>query len=211
MINKGDEFLDLLNDPLIDELVPWYIGDHALLASYSVNIANPGGYPQHLHRDQGIHGPSNHELAYGIQIAYYLTDTTEENGATRVIPGSHLGNVAPRDRLNGEDTIAAAAPAGTALVFDSRLWHGTGANRTKDEVRPVILTYFMRFYLRTIENFYLPLRKDVEDKLSDRHKSLLGFRVAGTAIGGVEGITPGDPYINRKEGRGRMRVPVDSA
>lgn len=47
LLNKGDEFCDLMNHPIIDEIVPWYIGDTPLLWSYSANIARPGGESQH--------------------------------------------------------------------------------------------------------------------------------------------------------------------
>ena len=102
LINKGDEFIDLLNDPLIDELVPWYLGDDAILSSYSANIAKAGGKAQMLHRDQGSQGPPVWHMAYGIQIGYYLVDNTEEIGATRVIPKTHLGVHAP---LNPFSTV----------------------------------------------------------------------------------------------------------
>lgn len=35
LVNKGKEFLDFLNHPLIDALVPWFLGEHALIHSYS--------------------------------------------------------------------------------------------------------------------------------------------------------------------------------
>lgn len=43
LFNKGEEFLDLLNHPLIDEVVPWYLGcDNPLLWSYSVSPSEGG-------------------------------------------------------------------------------------------------------------------------------------------------------------------------
>lgn len=95
IINKGDEFIDLLNHPLIDEVIPWYLGDHSIIYSYTANIARPGNVPMQLHTDQLAITPPTRDMAYGMNIMFYLEDITEENGATRVYPGSHLGNVAP--------------------------------------------------------------------------------------------------------------------
>lgn len=101
----------------------------------------------------------------------------------------------------------AEGPAGTALVFESRLWHATGANRAQSGERPVILLFFMRSFVRPQENAYLTLRKDVEQRLPDRQKAFLGFRTA-PGIGGLEGNTLEGFYVSRREDAvGRLRRP----
>ena len=97
--------------------------------------------------------------------------------------------MAPDDPSSIEGTIAAEGPAGTALLWDSRIWHGTGPNRT-DGLRHVILLYFNRHFMRAQENWALSLRDDVKAGLSDRVKTMLGFRVTNT-LGGVEGPKEG--------------------
>ncbi|KAK6218480.1 hypothetical protein QIS74_06360 [Colletotrichum tabaci] len=178
LINKGDEFIDLLNHPLIDAIVPWFLGDHAHISTLSANIARPGNVPMQLHTDQSSKTPPQRDLALGLNISFYLVNTTDINGATRVYPGSHKGNVAPSDIWTVEGSIPAEGPAGTAVVFDNRLWHTTGPNRASEgEVeRPVILLHFVRSFVRAGENHYLSLRKDVEAKLPDRQKAFFGFR-----------------------------------
>ncbi|KXH69490.1 hypothetical protein CSAL01_07174 [Colletotrichum salicis] len=121
LIKKGGEFLDLLNHPLIDEIVPWFLGEHDLIHSYSANIARPGNVPMQLHTDQVAIQPPVRELACGLNIMWYLEDITEKNGGTRVFPASHLGQIAPDDLFTVDGTVAAEGPSGTALVFDSRL------------------------------------------------------------------------------------------
>lgn len=66
LINKGQEFLDLLEHPLIDEMVPDVLGDHALIHSYSANIARPGNVPMMLHTDQVGIQPPVREIAFGM-------------------------------------------------------------------------------------------------------------------------------------------------
>ncbi|ORY64913.1 uncharacterized protein BCR38DRAFT_431318 [Pseudomassariella vexata] len=207
LINKGDEFLDLLNHPLIDDIVPWFLGDHALIHSYSANIARPGNEPMQLHTDQIAIQPPIRDMAFGLNIMWYLEDVTNRNGGTRVFPSSHLGQVAPDDLFTVDGTVAAEGPSGTALVFESRLWHATGPNREEKGERPVILIFFMRSFIRQQENNFLSLRKDVEARLSDRHKRLLGFCTTG-ALGGIEGEVREGIYVSRKDDCvGRIRAP----
>ncbi|KAI1844422.1 hypothetical protein JX266_009309 [Neoarthrinium moseri] len=205
LVNKGDDFLDLLNHPIIDEMIPWFLGEHAIITTYTANIARPGNVPMQLHTDQVAVQPPIRDLAFGMNIMFYLEDVTEKNGATRVYPGSHIGQIAPPDIFTVDGTAAAAAPAGSALIFESRLWHATGPNREESGERPVILLFFMRSFIRQQENNFLSLRKDVWPKLSDRVKRMLGFYTTG-ALGGVDGEVREGLFVEWKEGVGKMRA-----
>ncbi|KAI0381320.1 hypothetical protein F5Y04DRAFT_288933 [Hypomontagnella monticulosa] len=196
--NKGDEFLDLLNHSLIDAIVPSLLGEHAILNDYSANIARPGNVPTQLHMDQIAIQPSLRNIACGITILWFLADVTEKNGGTRVFPGSHTGNVAPADLFDFDGTVAAEGRAGTALVMDSRLWHATGLNTETSGERPILITIFVRLFIRRRENYFLSLRPEVEAKISNRIKRLLGFYTTG-ALGGVEGEIREGIYVKRVE------------
>lgn len=196
LINKGKEFHDLLEHPLVDEVVPELLGDHALLHSYSANIARPGNVPMMLHTDQVAIQPPLRSLFYGLNIMWFLTDITRENGGTRIFPGSHVGDVAPDDPFNIDGTVAAEGPAGTALVFESRLWYATGPNEMTTGERPVILMFFMRSFIRQQENNFLSIRPEVEATMSDKVRRLLGYCTTG-ALGGVEGEVREGIYVER--------------
>lgn len=186
LINKGQEFLDLLEHPLIDEIVPENLGEHFLVHSYSANIARPGNTPMMLHTDQVGIQPPVRSVFFGLNIMWFLTDVTAENGGTRVFPGSHIGAIAPDDPFNIDGTVAAEGPAGTALVFESRLWHATGPNTMTSGERPVILMFFMRSFIRQQENNFLSIRPEVEATMSDRVRRMFGWCTDG-AFGGIEG------------------------
>ena len=197
LINKGQEFHDLLEHPLIDDVVPDLLGDYFLIHSYSANIARPGNEPMMVHTDQVGIQPPMRDMFYGMNIMWFLTDVTAENGGTRVYPGSHLGNVAPDNPFTIEGSVAAEGPAGTALVFESRLWHATGPNRmTHGEERPVILMFFMRSFIRQQENNFLSIRPEVETSMSDRVRRMLGYITNG-AFGGIEGEVREGNYVQR--------------
>jgi ectoine hydroxylase-related dioxygenase (phytanoyl-CoA dioxygenase family)/putative sterol carrier protein len=189
LANKGQEFIDLLDEPIVDAFVPDLLGDHSIIFSYSANIAGPGGIPQTLHYDQISVQPPIPDVMIGLNIAFFLDDVTEANGGTRIVPCSGERGMAPDDPSSIDGTIAAEGPAGTALLWDSRVWHGTGPNNS-DGLRHVVLLYFNRHFMRAQENWSLSLRDDVKAGLSDRVKTMLGYRVTNT-LGGVEGPREG--------------------
>ncbi|KAK8098361.1 uncharacterized protein PG998_013847 [Apiospora kogelbergensis] len=179
LTNKGDEFLDLLNHPLIDEM---------------------------LHTDQLAIQPPIRTVTFGMNIMWLLNDFTEKNGGTRIYPGSHNGNVAPEDVFDIDGSIAAQAPAGTAMVFESRLWHATGLNTNESGERPAIIMFFMRSYIRLQEQNPLSLRHEVAPKLTDRHKRFMGYCSTGAA-GGLDGEVREGIIAERKDDCvGRVRV-----
>jgi hypothetical protein len=91
--------------------------------------------------------------------------------------------------------VAGVGPAGTAPVFDGRIWHGTGANTTADQRRYGVLTYFCRPWMRPQENYTLSTHPQVVADADPEVLALLGFRVWRT-LGGVQGPwgigTPGE-------------------
>jgi ectoine hydroxylase-related dioxygenase (phytanoyl-CoA dioxygenase family) len=172
--NKGRIFRDLVLDPLVERMMGELLGPKFLLSSLTANIARPGGAPMRLHSDQGYVDFWT-EKPLVANVLFMLDDFTEPNGATRVVPGSHrvreLRSWAP------EETVAAEAPAGSVMVFDGRLAHGTGANRTESEVRRAVLAYHCRPFVRQQENFFLGL--DPAIRRSERPEFLvrLGFEI----------------------------------
>lgn len=205
LINKGQVFIDLLSHAMTRELVGHVLGDQYLLSSYTANIANPGGVAMKLHTDQWwAPAPTRrerHALPIGsmnrqrfdvddagiepsmvapsacCNIMWMLDDFTEENGATRIVPGSHLyGRQPDHERDKDVATIPATSPAGYAMVFDGRLWHGTGANIGNNQ-RKGLLTTFCGPQFRPQENFTVGARPEVLEQASEDLLGLLGFGV----------------------------------
>ncbi|POS75828.1 phytanoyl-CoA dioxygenase, partial [Diaporthe helianthi] len=174
--NKGDEFLDLLNHPLVDAVMPWFLGNAFKIHSMSANIVHRTNTGIYMHRDQMGLTPETIDHAYLLNAIWYLVDVTEERGATRVYPGSHNQNVSPPNFTHKGGSIPATAPAGSVLLLDSRTWHSTGVN-TEGSTRPVILQAFCRFFVQSMENYPSLLDEETKAKLSDRQLGLLGFPV----------------------------------
>lgn len=189
--NKGRVFLDLLRKPLVRTLARHVLGGDYLLSSHSANITGPGGTAQGLHTDQG-YAPRSIELPLAVNFMWCLVDFTDEIGGTRLRPGSHLTTAEPpRDPVPA--TVAGVGPAGSVIVFDGRIWHGTGANTTADQYRYGVLTYFVRPWMRQQENFALSVDPAVVADADDDLLNMLGLRTWRT-LGGVEGPWgPGTP------------------
>ncbi|NMD54515.1 MULTISPECIES: phytanoyl-CoA dioxygenase family protein [Tsukamurella] len=139
----------------------------------------PGNAPQRLHRDLGnwypfvAMGPAGPEVTLNFLIA--LTDFTEENGATRVIPGS---NRWPdfTDYGSPEQTIPAIMNAGDALFISGRTVHSGGANVTESEYRRAVSFAFNPGFLTGEEAYPFLVDREMVKTLPERVQRILGFR-----------------------------------
>jgi len=110
-------------------------------------------------------------------VLIMLNGMSHENGGTMVVPGSHLFGRHPEKEIDTDiKPIAAEGPPGCAIITDGRLWHGTGANKTKIPRIAIIITFCGPQY-RPQENYTFGLKKEVLKKLNNFQKELLGFKV----------------------------------
>lgn len=187
----------LSRDPLFEDLafhamalsyVRAVLGWPALLGNISANVTGPGGGEMVLHADQMFVPEPWCSQPQGLNIAWCLDDFTEANGATRFVPGSHRLNRAPRPEDAQARTVTMEAPAGSIVIFESRLWHKTGHNRTASGTRAGAFAWYTRPIYRTQENWFLSLRPEVRQFASEEALVLLGYR--STGFGLVNGASP---------------------
>ena len=199
LVNKGQPFVDLLQHSNVRNILSSILGDEYILSAHIANIARPGGVAMRVHTDQWWMPPptrpNRHHLPAGsinrthfdideihgaaisppvvVNVLWMLDPFREENGGTRLVPGSHLfGRQPDADAIS----TAATAPAGTALMVDGRTWHGTGANIGGGE-RRAVLTTFCTPQFRPQENYTVGTRAEVLDKADDDLRTLLGFKI----------------------------------
>jgi ectoine hydroxylase-related dioxygenase (phytanoyl-CoA dioxygenase family) len=217
LINKGRVFREVLSIKPVRALIDHILGDHYLLSSFGANIAKPGGVAMDLHTDQwwmpepvrseGSEVPAGsitRNLSNGldtedapliapvtaVNVMWMLNDFTEENGGTRLVPGSHRFGRRPNKKRDAHvSTIAAEAPAGTAVIFDGRIWHGTGANASEGS-RLGLLTTFCGPQFRTQENYTVGIAREVLDEASPDLLALLGLKI-WNGYGRIESPTAG--------------------
>ncbi|KXT04060.1 hypothetical protein AC578_4903 [Pseudocercospora eumusae] len=153
-----------------------HAGDYWLSAASTLNAAGPQP-AQTLHRDTEqsppyvLLGPESTEAVVNFIVA--LTDFTEENGATRIIPGS---NKWPYDqRGKPEQTIPALLKAGDCMFFSGKVVHGMGENRTETE-RQCIQMSTVAGFLTPTEAHPFTIKVETAKKLSRRGQRYIGFR-----------------------------------
>lgn len=135
--NKGDEFLDLLNHPVVDAVMPWFLGPSFTVHAFSANIARPGASGLYMHRDQMGLTPETVDHAYLLNALWYLVDVTGERGATRVYPGSHDKNVAPLTAMNHVVCVPTCCfPSFALLLTASPGWIHPRGRASRDSVSP---------------------------------------------------------------------------
>jgi ectoine hydroxylase-related dioxygenase (phytanoyl-CoA dioxygenase family) len=119
-----------------------------------------------------------------------LTDFTEANGATRLVPGSHLADRSP-DYGAPYETVAAEMPKGSVLVWHGSLWHGGGANTTDDRRVGIAMNYCAG-WIRQQENQQLGIPREVAAGFSPRLRELCGYGVYCGLIGHINKRDPAE-------------------
>jgi ectoine hydroxylase-related dioxygenase (phytanoyl-CoA dioxygenase family) len=147
----------------------------------------PGETPQAIHRDQWAFDffpfPNGYEVQCNTLWAMSAFD--ERNGATRVIPGSHLYD----DRLEFTevDTEPAEMEVGSVLLYTGALYHGGGANRTHETRHGVNITYNLA-WLRQEENQYLSVPREIATELPESLLRLMGYAKGAYALGYIDDL-----------------------
>jgi ectoine hydroxylase-related dioxygenase (phytanoyl-CoA dioxygenase family) len=128
--------------------------------------------------------------AYGVSTFWAIDDTTAENGATEIIPGSHLWDESvPRPERDHQDYLRATMPAGSLMIAKGTLYHRGGANRT-DQPRLIITPQYCPGWARPLENMLLAVSRDKVATMPKRLRELLGYNLHAAFMGYVDGRHP---------------------
>ncbi len=143
LIDKDPIFDICFTHPRVLAAMSHVLNSDFKLSSLNSRASLPGQGLQALHADwSGGIEPGDFQVCNSIWL---LVDFTEENGATRIVPGSHNSGKHPNNALDDPkaphpDEILLTAPAGTVVIFNSHLWHGGTVNRS-DSPRFAMYSY----------------------------------------------------------------------
>ena len=184
--------------PKCRELVmhPLILGTAKMLLAHAASIQlhltqviaiGPGEPAQMIHRDQWAFDFFPFPKDYEVQCntIWAMTDFTEENGATRVIPGSN--HFADKMRFEEKDTIPAEMRKGSVLLYTGSIYHGGGANRSDATRIGINITYNLS-WLRQEENQYLSVPLEIARTLPVDLLKLMGYRRGAYALGYVDDL-----------------------
>ncbi len=184
---KTRAFDDLAVHPLLLGALDHALGPHYQFSAPVALQIGPGETAQILHRDEDIYPLPRPHAPVVLNSMWALCDFSDDNGATRLVPGSHRW---PEDRRPREhEAVPAAMPAGSVLVYLGGLWHGGGANTT-DRPRPGLLLEYVVSWLRPQETHLVAVPPDTVRRLPERLQGLLGYNVFPPFLGYVDGRHP---------------------
>ena len=165
--------------------------DRLLLPNYLLSMLQvinilPGEQAQMLHTDDAFYPLPRPRKALGAATIWAVDDFTADNGATDIIPGSHLwGDQAP----DPADRRPVVMSTGSCVFFVGTLWHGGGANRS-DRPRLAVTAQYCEPWVRPQEAFTLSINRATVRAVSEDIRRMLGYSIHPPFIGQVDGMHP---------------------
>lgn len=146
---KGEIFRSIFGHPLVLETAELVMGPDFHLSMLNARDVPPGaGANMPFHADTDQHRRPDQTGYNAFTAIWMLDEFTQENGATRLVPGSHRSNLLPKESVHDvfaphPEEVVVAGEAGDVLVFNGHCWHTGGANVT-DKHRRAILAHYLR-------------------------------------------------------------------
>jgi ectoine hydroxylase-related dioxygenase (phytanoyl-CoA dioxygenase family) len=186
-------YFDLLNAAPIFQRVPiaprvlavvrGTIGDDCQLGTYGSVSIGPGEPAQMLHADDSLYRIPRQHPTFFVNVILALSDFTDANGATRLVPGSHTWDHYPANPPICE-SIAAEMPKGGALFTLGSIYHGGGENRST-ETRHGMTVAYVASWIRPQENFQIAVPQERAATFDPELQALIGWRLAASGVGHI--------------------------
>ena len=199
LLIHGSTFQKVPVHPNVLPVVEGVLDPGLLISSLSSIAIGPGEEAQPIHADDQLIPLTRLHVPIICNTMWAITDFTEENGATRLIPGSHKRDEPPNPLEPYDDTFAAAMPKGSVLVWVGSLWHGGGANQT-DQRRVGIAMNYCAGYIRQQENQQLGVPPELVRTFPRRLQELVGYSVYNGLIGHIDKKHPAKVVLAENEG-----------
>lgn len=177
---------ELVGHPRVMEVADAILLPHCInyrIGSLTAIEIHPGEDDQLLHTDDGIYPIRIPGVEWQISAMWSLQDFNEENGATRVVPGSHEQKV--RVAYRGDTKpVQTFMPKGSVLFYLGSTLHGGGANHSSAPRAGLINTYSLG-WLRQEENQYLNVPREMAESYPKHIQRLMGYCSHGL-LGGFQ-------------------------
>jgi len=208
MLAKSPLFADLVIHPLALAFVEADLGADCLLSACLAINLQPGETAQPWHFDDSHFQWPRPRPSLGVSTFWALDNMTESNGATEILPGSHLW---PDDMIEGgiseasfgdttirdadsdpgarADALKVIMPAGSLMLAKGTMWHRGGANKSQ-EPRLIITPQYCPGWTRQLENMALAVPPEIARTLPRRAQELIGYSIHPPFMGYVDGVHP---------------------
>ena len=198
LLALGEVYGHIPVHPAILPVVEGVLDPGCLISSLSSISIDPGEKAQPIHADDQLIPLAKPHAPTVCNTMWALTDFTEENGATRLVPGSHRLDHSPR--YGGQyDTIPAEMTRGSVLIWHGSLWHGGGTNLT-DTRRIGLAMNYCAGWIRQQENQQLGIPLHLVRHFAPRLQELCGFGTYRNLIGHIDKQTAAQRLLGDEEG-----------
>lgn len=213
LLVHGKLYEDIPVNEQVLAVVEGVIGSGCLVSSLSSISICPGETPQPIHADDQLLPLAKPHAPTVCNSMWALTNFTEANGATRVVPASHLADSSPQYGSH-YDSVACSMKAGSVLVWHGSLWHGGGGNNTRDRRVGIAMNYCAG-WIRQQENQQLGIPHKVARGFSPRLQELVGYGIYNGLIGHINKRDPaellGEPGAAGADGRSALVWDADGS
>ncbi len=206
LLGKSPVFDALVTHPLALAFAEADLGPECLLSACLAINLHPGETAQPWHFDDSHYQWPRPRPSLGVSTFWAIDDLTQTNGATEILPGSHLW---PDDHINGavnekdfaprmqrdgdpgarDDAFKVTMPAGSLMIAKGTLWHRGGANKSKSS-RLIVTPQYCPGWTRPLENMALAVPAKIARTLSPRTQELIGYSIHSPFMGYVDGRHP---------------------
>ena len=193
LLAHGEIYSSIPTWPEVLPIVDRVLGAGCLISSLSSIAIGPGEQAQPIHADDQVIPLTKPHVATVYNSMWALTDFTEENGATRLVPGTHLADRSP-EYGSHHDSIPAEMAKGSVLVWHGSLWHGGGANSTAERRYGIAMNYCAG-WVRQQENQQLGIPLATIAGFPPRLRELCGFGTYHGLIGHIDRRTPDEVLL----------------
>jgi len=187
LLARGSPFEKVPAHPSVLPIIEGVLDPGCLISSLSSIAIDPGEVAQPIHADDMAIPLEKPHVPIVCNSMWALTDFTEANGATRLVPGSHRG---PNPDYGATyDSIPAEMSKGSVLIWEGALWHGGGANNT-DRRRTGIAMNYCAGFIRQQENQQLGVPAETVRGFPPRLQELIGYGAYRNLIGHIDKHSP---------------------
>ena len=219
LVARARVMWDIVLDARILALCEHFLMPNFLLTASQAIRINPGEAAQPFHSDDSFYHLPHPRPMVSLSTIVAVDDFTLDNGATNLIPGSHVWDDARRaemysfatgsggkkaDAALQHEAVSAEMPAGACIVFSGTLVHRGGQNRS-NAPRLAFSNQYCQPWARQQENFILGVPQDVANQMPARLQELLGYSIHPPFIGQLTASHPvkalAPDYVNRVTGQ----------
>ena len=173
---------DLVCDPRMLALIQGVLSDRVQVSAAVLFDLLPGAEAQPLHQDDSIWPIPRPHRPFLMNTVIAVEDFTKANGATRLVPYSHLWHDQKVRQPPAVETVQIEMKAGSLVGWTGAMWHGGGTNTTQESRMAVNLNFNLAF-LRQQENQYIGVPREEVAKMPERLQRVLGYQGGYSAAG----------------------------